>query len=807
MKFALILVFLFVASCAPQNRTQPKNLNDIITELSFDSLYPDAKEFKNEEDFKTLENSNFKPLFYDLKIQLIPESLHINANLKIKIEKLQPSETLTLNVGPQIQIKSIKAENTELQILDRNRYELTLKTDTIIKNTFELEIEYSISGRSDALSFIKNTKGDVVQVWSKHEPSYARQWLPSFDWPGFKTPKQFSINVPSGWRVLSNGKLMGIKSNTYTWLDNTPHATYLYSFIAGPMEVYNLDRNSFYSLWLPHGFKTNTEKTMLDMKNAVQTYSKLLGPYPFQKLAMGVAYDFAGAMEHSDAITFSHMYHHPEKGFEITTLNHEIAHQWFGDLVTCKTWNDLWLNEGFATYFETLMEEKDHLNFEYRMEGHRKRYLNFNQSKQSEGGTGPIYNVQTSATQKFNVLSYEKPAVVIHMLREQLGDKLFFGAIKYYLNKYKYQVVTTQDFINAINEYTKQDLTWFFNQWVLTKGHPQINYNWSWENEKLVLSYTQLREDITYKLPLELWIKLKDSEVIEKILIESKQGKIVLDLNQKPKAVVLDPAHKILAEIKTQKDLHEQHEILNSAHWLSQADALKSIAKDLTHQELLSLLKIKNNFIKAEVLSAIAKANLTKEQLSNLVIEYLKSDSPQLRIAAANIASTADLKIVEDVLINTYLNDTSSYAQAFAATSLTKLKSQKVIPVFIEEVYKFPKRDWKVLIPAISALAEMGISTANDRIMEIFKNELTPARFYKLSVAAALAKLKEFRATQLIIAELKKETNPDMSLGYIKALEVMQDAQSKPYLEELLKDKTQTKKLRQAAFETLKKFN
>lgn len=177
-----------------------------------------------------------------------------------------------------------------------------------------------------------------------------------------------------------------------------------------------------------------------------------------------------------------------------------------------------------------------------------------------------------------------------------------------------------------------------------------------------------------------------------------------------------------------------------------------------------------------------------------------------MRISAAVLAGELKAPEVEDILIQTYLNDPSLYAAAMAGESLVKMKSQKAVSVFNTEINRFPKRHWKILMAAVSGLAEMNVISAGDRLIEIFNGELNAARFYKISVAAALAKLKDKRATKPIGEELIKEQNPDIGLGYVRALELMSDKEAAPYLREISQDPQRTKKLRAAAYEVFIKL-
>jgi len=241
---------------------------------------------------------------------------------------------------------------------------------------------------------------------------------------------------------------------------------------------------------------------------------------------------------------------------------HELAHQWFGDLMTCKDWAHIWLNEGFASYFDPLFTEHDKGldEFRYRMDGELKGYLGNDRMYRR-----PIVETRyKSPMQMFDGMTYSKGGCVLHMLRGLLGDEGWWKGIRNYVAKHKFQVVETDDFRKAMEEATGKDLKWFFDQWLYKAGHPELKVRWHYEEAdktvRLKVEQTQKTDDLTplFRLPttLELTEAVGKSRVVP-IVIDGTNQEFVIPAESKPRMVQIDPNCWLIKELDFEKPAEE----------------------------------------------------------------------------------------------------------------------------------------------------------------------------------------------------------------------------------------------------------
>jgi aminopeptidase N len=344
--------------------------------------------------------------------------------------------------------------------------------------------------------------------------SSTQHWLPCYDLPSDKAKFKCKFIVPAGKFVASNGLLTNVENldngtDTYTWEHNNDCATYNFTFALGdykevnfgngelPMTVYSLAQDT-----------TNTKIVFKLLPRMVETYEKRFGKYPFDKV--GYVLTPIGSMEHETMISFAYKL----VRFSTDTVNetgaHELAHMWFGDMVTPFDFRDAWLNESFATFCEAIWYEElfgfesylDHLDF---MRG----FYITNQSGSKNEGVFPLYDFpRIPPSSNYPVTIYYKGGVIVSMLRYELGDSLFFASISKYLDSAKYGNATTEFLISVCEQVSGKELDWFFNQWIYSRGWLQLNVNFvpSGENYKLKLTQVQPFDtwEVFQNVPVEI---------------------------------------------------------------------------------------------------------------------------------------------------------------------------------------------------------------------------------------------------------------------------------------------------------------
>ena len=261
------------------------------------------------------------------------------------------------------------------------------------------------------------------------------------------------------------------------------------------------------SAWLFAEDAVQARRSFLRASEIVDYYTELIGPYAFEKLAHVQSATLFGGMENASAIFYSEKRLASREGIE-DIVAHETAHQWFGAQITEADWPELWLSEGFATYFGMLFFERADGEdaFRRRLEQARQEYL-------SSKLTGrPVIEAQAQDLfELLNVNNYEKAAWVLHMLRAIVGDDAFFDGIRSYYERYAGRNATTDEFRRVMEEAANRDLTWFFEQWLLRPGHPVLNAAWTWDAaaNEVVVSITQAQSDDwpVFRLPMEISVE------------------------------------------------------------------------------------------------------------------------------------------------------------------------------------------------------------------------------------------------------------------------------------------------------------
>lgn len=413
------------------------------------------------------------------------------------------------------------------------------------------------------------------QIWTQGEPDEGRHWFPSFDFPSDKATVEQFITVPAGETVVGNGVLVGKAMNadgtaTHHFKMHQPFSTYLISFVIGNHvkveERYKDVPLGFYVY--PGSEKSIVPKAFGRTQDMMRIFEELTRiDYPFPKYDQTLAATFSGGMENITATTLSDLdiflVNNPL--FEATVedlVSHELAHTWFGNLVTCRNWAELWLNEGFATFMEAAYREKKYGRASYMLKIMsdaeqflasdavvKKRHGLFNQNA---GDVAKLFDIPYT--------TYNKGGVVIHMLREEIGDDAFWRGVSLYLNRHKWANVETTDLKKAMEESSGRKLDWFFDQWVYGVGSPKLNIKPEYSDRSktltLTVSQTQKQEKLVpsaYRMSLDLEIPTGSVTQTEKIELSKRTETFSFKLTGTPGKLVFDRSEKI--PIKTLKVL------------------------------------------------------------------------------------------------------------------------------------------------------------------------------------------------------------------------------------------------------------
>ncbi len=403
-----------------------------------------------------------------------------------------------------------------------------------------------------------------LQVWTQGQDEDSRYWFPCLDTPHEKATSEVKVTVPANMFALSNGTLVSDKTSgerrTLHWRLDVPHSCYLVTLAVGDFGTIETKwRDVPVVYYVERGKEEMAERTLARTPQMLELFSQKFGvPYPYPRYAQVFVADFIfGGMENTSATTLTDTVLIDERAaidYDIDALvAHELAHQWFGDLVTCRDWGEGWLNEGFATYSEYIWREHH--------EGRDAADLELEEWADAYFGEDAGRYRRTIATKLFDEPIdifdhhlYEKGGRVLHMLRNVLGDDLFYKSLQHYLTKHRHGLVESRDLARAVEEATGKVVDWFFSQWVIDgAGHPELDVSLRWDPETQLVSVSvEQKQPVdartpVFRLPTKLRCRVGDKDVDVPLEITEQRQVFHIKLDAEPTQMIFDPGRVLLA--------------------------------------------------------------------------------------------------------------------------------------------------------------------------------------------------------------------------------------------------------------------
>ncbi|HEU5228907.1 MAG TPA: M1 family aminopeptidase [Ktedonobacteraceae bacterium] len=529
---------------------------------------------------------------------------------------------------------------------------------------FTIAITYHAKPRT-GLHFIKPAPEDPtrpVQAWTFGQPRYHSHWFPCHDSPNDRATTEIIVTVPAQFLTVANGNLLSVTDNgatkTHHWRHDVQHAAYLISLVVADFAViedhYKGKPVNYYVR------KDRKDDALLLMEKTpamMAFYSEFTGvEYPYDKYAQTVVELYTGAMEHTTATTHSFTLLPDQRAALdidlVPVVAHELAHQWFGDLVTCRDWANGWLNEGFATYFEELWGEHD-LGadwFKYSMLDVKKGYL----QEDNNYRRPVVYHVYYDhGFELFDRHLYNKGGWVLHMLRHQLGDATFRRAIKAYLERYREKEVITADLERTLEEVSGRSLAQFFQQWIYSGGYPALEVSHSWNNEQRMLNLrikqTQTVDELTpcFVTPLDLAFTVptsdeaardehtKETRTIPLRVTLGEDGQVeqsfYVPLEREPLMIRVDPDGWLLKTLKFERPTKMlRYQLAHDLDVLGRVEAAESLGERNDNESIEALSDALNNdaFWGVRVAAAAALGKLGTERAQTALIQTLQALDP-----------------------------------------------------------------------------------------------------------------------------------------------------------------------------------
>ncbi len=576
------------------------------------------------------------------------------------------------------------------------------------------------------------------------EPENNRDWAPTWDYPNDFATSKTTCTVPSDWDVVGNGVKQSDKlsedrkTRTVVWKLDIPHATYLFSLAAGPFDIKKDKWRGVDLMYVvPRGKGGLIDYTFENTKDMLSFFSDTFGyKYPWPKYAQDCVFEFPGGQENVSATTLGQDFLTDKRAgyHNMDSLNsHELAHQWFGDTVTCKDWGQVWLNESFATFMEMAYIEHSRGLYAYQRELEANSQGYFEESHRYQRPLAT--NFYQNPNVMFDQHTYPKGSVLIHNLRRILGDKPFYAGIKRYLNVHQHTPVETSQLRDEMTDATGINCEPWFNQWILKPGHPVIDYSWNWdEAKKEVVVHVKQTQDVANGVPVydvaaRLGL-LRGGIERRGIHLNAADQEFRLSAEAKPDAVVFDPDHDFLREIPKQP-------------W--------------AHSELTSIVRFAPNCIdRATAMDTLLKGNPTDSDVQ-VVVEALKADTGPFP-AFDDDHSLVKLKredlrgFFEGELKHEAFERRTAAVEALAALSKNPTELQR-LKGLVNDV-----EPYSVVAAVINGLADQDFASSAD----VIERQARTATNSTIRAAAisAMAKAGAPGALDLVFAAVS-DTNPD----------------------------------------------
>ncbi len=673
---------------------------------------------------------------------------------------------------------------------------------TVECDSFALEVAYRAVPRR-GMFFLEPDEHVPTrprQVWTQCQDEDARCWFPCHDKPHVKMTTELNVQVPHGWRALSNGEL--VDSHTpaqgpwrFHWAMKDPHPSYLLTLVAGEFDVATEEACGVpLSYWVPRGHLDDVERTFGRTKDMLALFNKVTGvAYPWNKYAQVVVHDYpGGGMENTTATTlYEHTLLDARAALDITSdelIAHELAHQWFGDLVTCRDWSEGWLNEGFATHLEHVWRE--HAlgidEYYYGLKSDLDAYV----GEASGRYRRPIVCLDYDAPMDlFDRHLYEKGSLVLHALKTELGEGLFWGGVKSYLQKFQMGVVETRDLWRELETVSGRSLGKIIDQCIYKAGHPVLEVSVHWERGVLSLAVKQAQaatDGVPSAFEVSLVIDVVDESGArrEKLLVTQRAQVLAVSAPVRPRFVVVDPEMQVVGEVRLKAPADMLRSQLRSAptargRWLAAA-ALGREDDPLTIEALGEVLRDSKRFWgeRADAAGALAEIRAPEcyEILARLLIEGSREPHPKVRRAIVSALGKFRRKELVELLRPLALSDPSYLVQAAA---LRALGASKQAPAFDTLVEGLAIESWADVVrsAAIEGLAALRESKAVPHVvLHLAYGHSERAR---RAATVALVKLAPDDKTREVLEEALRDTFPNVRFDVVRALGELGDIKAR----------------------------
>ena len=650
---------------------------------------------------------------------------HIALDLTFDIPNKSYSGTCEVRIAPVIdgltsltmdavdlKIEGVKVGSTQQAFdYDGEQLRVSLKNPTEYGKPFTLTINYANENPQRGIYFVgpdEHYPDKPTQVWTQGEDEDSRFWFPCFDYPGQLATSEIKARVPKAFMVVSNGELVSSETKgddkTYHWKLDQVHPSYLMTLAIGQFDEIKDEWNGKpVRYYFEKGRKAEAKLTMGKTPQMLAALSRWFGyDYPFSNYDQVCVSDFIfGGMENTTTTLLTDRCMIDKRAAldnerAETLVAHELAHQWFGDLVVINHWSQAWVKEGAATYSEVLWVEET-LGIEEALYYHLKHARAYLSEDKSRYRRPLVTHIYREAIELYDRHIYEKGSCVYHMIRMEVGDELFTRALSTLLTDNAHRTVETIDLLRAIDKATGRNLRFLFDQYVYRGGHPDYKVGYSWDGEsslaKLTITQTQVEDGksqvqeglFDLKVPIGFGYTNagKETEVkTVKVRIHEREQALYFPLEKKPDFISFDVGNHLLKTVELTYPVAElKAQLAYDPDPISRLYAAEALAKKGSLEAVAALEEslMKDAFwaVRAEVAEQLGSVQLTQAEAA--LIKGLKDKHPKVRRAV--VAALGDVKTAESYKALKGVvdkGDESYYVEATAAQSIGKIGSATI---------------------------------------------------------------------------------------------------------------------------------
>ncbi|MEP0915843.1 M1 family metallopeptidase [Leptolyngbya sp. DQ-M1] len=682
---------------------------------------------------------------------------HIFLDLVLNIPNQSYQGTCTIRLNPirngidrltldavNLNIASVKINDVPQPFdYDGEQLQIHIKQPTKSGEKIELAIAYHVEKPQRGIYFIAPTPdypNKPTQVWTQGEDEDSRFWFPCFDYPGQLATSEIRVEIPKPLIAVSNGELIATEdrgdTQIYHWHQKEIHPTYLMTLAIGDFaELRDQWHGKAVTYYVEKGREDQARLSMGKTPRMIEFYSQKYGyPYAFPKYAQVCVDDFIfGGMENTSTTLLTDRCLLDERA-AIDNRNteslvaHELAHQWFGDLVVIKHWSHAWVKEGMASYAEVMWTEEEYGREEalYYLLGQARQYLDEDASRYRRSLVTHVYR---EAIELYDRHIYEKGSCVYHMMRAQLGDELFYRSIATFLNDNAHRTVETIDLLRAIEKATGRNLTFLFDQYVYRGGHPDFKIGYSWDSDSNLakITVTQSQSEL-FDLRIPIGISLVNEGRVDQktftVRVHEKEQSFYFPLEKKPDFISFDVDNYHLKTVELEYPLPElKAQLQSDPDPVSRIYAAQAIAKKGGLEAVKALSdSLKNDRfwgVRAEVAENLATIKL--DQAVEAVIAGLNdSDARVRRAIVGSLAQIATPESYAALGAIVEAGDASYYVEATALRSFGKVAASGLSNASEEQTLKLidsvlkQRQGWNEVVRAgaIGALSQLKTSEA-----------------------------------------------------------------------------------------------